>query len=169
MCLTKGFTLTESVVAISIAGILITVGSPTFTDIYEHTRADSHIRVLQQSIVYARNQAISYGARVTICPLENGLCHKNWQQGYSIFIDRDIANSFGDKDVLLYKSKPFNKKDWVQYNRNAIRFQPEGFASGTNGTLKFCPGAKNSPYSRAIVVNQSGRVRYSKKKSIVCI
>lgn len=164
----NGLTLVELVVTLVIATILIGFGVPSSKSLYEHTRADSQIRKLQQSLTYARNQAISYGAKVTMCPLQNGRCHKDWQNGYSIFLDSFPTSSFDSNDTLIFKSQAFTEEDTVIYNRLAIRFQPEGLASGTNGTLKYCPGNASSEYSRAVIISQSGRVRYSKDKAIVC-
>lgn len=164
----NGFTLIEAMVTLVIASILIGVGIPSTKSLYAHIRADSNIRKLQQSLTFARNHAIAYGAKVTMCPLEQGKCQKDWQGGYSIFIDSFPTNEFNSYDTLIYKSSAFAREDTVAYNRLAIRFQPEGLASGTNGTLKYCPGNASSEYSRAVIVSQSGRIRFSKKKVINC-
>ncbi len=164
----NGLTLIELLIALVLTVLLVTVGVPSFSSIYQHVRADTNIRYLKQSLFMARNHAISYGARVTMCPLIRGKCHQDWQNGFSIFIDYFPTNEMNENDTLIAQSPPFNPQDTVTYNRLAIRFQPEGVASGTNGTLKYCPAHTNSQYSRAIIVSQSGRIRYSKSKIISC-
>jgi type IV fimbrial biogenesis protein FimT len=112
--------------------------------------------------------AISYSSRVTICPLVDNLCSSDWSIGLSVFIDHGQKNQLDASDRLLQQTSPFHENDYIDYNRPAIRFQPDGLASGTNGTLTYCPGAVDSPYSKAVIVNQAGRARMSKKKTIVC-
>ena len=164
-----GFTLIELMVTLAIMVLLMTIGIPSLINLYEHIRADSAARVLQQTLQRGRNTAISYGIQVTICGLsDEGKCGANWQLGLSVFTDSGTVNQVDGSDKVLYQTGEFNAKDIVQYNRAAVRFKPDGLASGTNGTLKYCPGSETSSNSRAIVVNQAGRVRFSTEKAITC-
>ena len=85
-----------------------------------------------------------------------------------MIIDRGKKNQLDASDSLLQQTSAFNQNDFVGYNRPAVRFQPDGLASGTNGTLTYCPSAIDSEYSKAVIVNQAGRARMSKKKNIKC-
>ncbi len=165
----RGFTLIELIVTLAVLLILITIGAPSLVGLYEQSRANLGIKELQQTLLYARNTAISYGAPITACGLnKEGKCISNWQQGVTLFIDNGVVNQVDKDDKRLYTQGAFNENDIVQYNRDAIRFQPDGLAYGTNGTLKYCPGSASSPYSQALVVNQAGRVRLSTDKNIKC-
>jgi type IV fimbrial biogenesis protein FimT len=96
------------------------------------------------------------------------VCSEDWSLGLSVFIDQGEKNQLDANDQLLQQTSPFNENDYIRYNRPAIRFQPDGLASGTNGTLTYCPGKVDSEYAKAVIVNQAGRVRISKKKNITC-
>ena len=164
----KGFSLIELMTSLSILTILLTGGIPSLTDVYTQYRADSSIRIIQQTLQFARNQAITLNRTVTACAVIDEKCVQNWQVGLTVFIDTNSNNQLDDSDKILYMTNAFDSKDTVKYNRTSIRFRPDGLASGTNGTLKYCPSSATSPYSRAVIVNQAGRVRFSTEKSIRC-
>lgn len=164
----KGFSLIELITTLSVSAILLAVGAPSLTDFYTRYRADSSIRVIQQTLQFARNQAISFNSRVTVCALIDDKCDSNWQVGLTVFIDINNNNQLDSSDKKIYTTNAFHSKDTVKYNRAVIRFLPDGLASGTNGTLKYCPSRPTSPYSQAIVINQAGRARISTDSNINC-
>ena len=166
--LVKGFGLIEVIVVTLIVMLMSLIAIPSFSSLTEQIRARSNIQVIQQTIQLGRNMAISYGARVTVCPLVENVCSEDWSLGLSVFIDQGEKNQLDANDQLLQQTSPFNENDYIRYNRPAIRFQPDGLASGTNGTLTYCPGKVDSEYAKAVIVNQAGRVRISKKKNITC-
>lgn len=164
----QGFSLIELIITLSVSAILLAIGVPSLTDFYTNYRADSSIRIIQQTLQLARNQAISYNKKVTVCAITDEKCDSNWQVGLTVFIDTNNNSQLDNNDKKLYTTNAFHSKDIVQYNRTTIRFQPDGLASGTNGTLKYCPLSVTNPYSRAIIVNQAGRVRFSTENNIKC-
>ncbi|MGI1968549.1 GspH/FimT family pseudopilin [Shewanella baltica] len=164
----KGFSLIELMTSLAVLTILLTGGIPSLTDVYTQYRADSSIRIIQQTLQFARNQAITLNRTVTACAVIDEKCVQNWQVGLTVFIDTNSNNQVDDSDKILYMTNAFDSKDTVKYNRTSIRFRPDGLASGTNGTLKYCPSNPASPHSRAIVINQAGRVRFSTDDNISC-
>jgi type IV fimbrial biogenesis protein FimT len=164
----KGFNLIELMMGILIFSLLSIIASPSLKSLLLESRADSNIRTIQQTLILARNIAISYGTRVTVCPIENNKCSQKWGEGLSVFIDAGSRNQIDAGDTIIHETGSFNDDDIVKYNRAAIRFQPDGLASGTNGTLRYCPEEVDSPHAKALVVNQAGRVRFSTKKNIDC-
>ncbi|MFV7782855.1 GspH/FimT family pseudopilin [Shewanella marisflavi] len=168
MKLKNGFTLIELMVTLSVATILLSIAVPNLSSLHQAYRADAAIRIIQQTLQFARNAAINYGVRVTVCPIKDNQCTNDWHLGLSVFTDSGTSNQLDGNDKLLMQTASFDRDDFVYYNRAAARFLPDGLASGTNGTLRYCPSSKTSPYSKAVVVNQAGRVRFSKEKNISC-
>ncbi|BAJ00984.1 GspH/FimT family pseudopilin [Shewanella violacea] len=164
----NGFTLIELMTTLVISTSLVSIVVPNFHSLYEHYRADSSIRVIQQTLQLARNTAINYGVRVTVCPVIKNKCSHDWSIGITVFIDSGASNIIDNQDEILFKTASFYHGDFVTYNRTAIRFQADGLASGTNGTLKYCPSSILSEYSKAVIINQSGRIRFSKADTIEC-
>ncbi|NRD72814.1 type II transport protein GspH [Shewanella sp. VB17] len=163
-----GLTLVEAMATLAISTIVISVGVPNFQSLYEYFRCDTSTRKIQQTLKLARNYAISYSSQVTVCPIESNKCSRNWQLGLTIFTDLGEKNTIDGTDNIIHKTGPFSSKDFIIYNRRSIRFQPTGLASGTNGTLRYCPSKINSEYSKAIIISQAGRIRFSKKNNITC-
>ncbi|KIO36191.1 MULTISPECIES: GspH/FimT family pseudopilin [unclassified Shewanella] len=164
----NGFTLIELMVTIAVSTILLSIAIPNLSDLHRAYRADAAIKIIQQTLQFARNNAINYGVRVTVCPLKDNQCSNDWHLGLSVFTDSGTSNQIDGADKLLMQTTTFDSSDIVYYNRAAARFQPDGLASGSNGTLRYCPDSANSPYSKAVIVNQAGRVRFSKEKNISC-
>lgn len=165
---TVGFTLIELMITLVVATILIVIAVPSLSQLYEAQRAQAAIRVIQQTLQYARNAAISFGVRVTVCPITSDSCSKDWRLGLTVFTDSGDKNRIDNTDKILLQTSPFNPQDIVSYNRSAVRFHPDGLASGSNGTLRYCPSSPTSPYSKAVIVNQAGRVRFSQANQIEC-
>ncbi|PKG76412.1 general secretion pathway protein GspH [Shewanella sp. GutCb] len=163
----NAFTLVELMVTIAIATILISIAIPSFTVFYEDSRSEAAIRNIQQSLQLARNQAISYGARVTVCPLSGTTCGDDWENGFKVFIDNgtiaklDSTNGVDDKVIIVVD--PFHSSDFVSYDRNSISFSSEGSITGTytSGIFSYCPTSKSNENTKAIEVTRTGRMKLS--------
>lgn len=62
-----GFTLVELMVTIAVAAILLTIGVPSLISVYEGVRVNNNIAKIHDIMVFARNQAVSYGATIKVC------------------------------------------------------------------------------------------------------
>ena len=81
--LSKGFTLVELMVTIAIAALLLSIGVPSFTAMYEATRSANEIQKINDLFAFARNQAVNYGSTVTVCPYAASPCCNDWSKGFS--------------------------------------------------------------------------------------
>lgn len=166
---TKGLTLVELLITIAVAAIIITVGVPSMTSLYEASRAEAGIQTLQSSITFARSQAVSYGGRVTVCPLESGACTTNWKKGFTIFLDRNNPQgSLNGDDTIIKVVEGFNDKDFVSFGASFISFTADGLVSGTSGQFAYCPTTKTNEASQAFNVSPSGNLRMETSATITC-
>ena len=167
LTLKKGFTLVELMITVVISMILLAIGIPSFNDMYQGYRAKSEIRKMQQYLMFARSQAVSYGARVTVCPISGTACGTDWKQGFSIFIDNGAATTIdttaGVTDPIIKQVDAFNADDFITYAGNSVSFTPDGLipSTSTTGTFSYCPGSKTSENSRGVEISSSGKVRLS--------
>ena len=167
LSIVKGFTLIELMVTIAIAGVLLSVGIPSLTSLYEGYRAESEIRKIQQYLMFARNQAVSYGSRVTMCPLTTSGCGSDWSNGFSIFIDNGTIGSLdtsnGRTDQVIKQIDVINSSDFLSFAANSVSFTSDGLiATGSSsGTFAYCPGSQTSPESKGVDVSPSGKVRFT--------
>ncbi|WP_351088440.1 GspH/FimT family pseudopilin [Shewanella sp. S1-49-MNA-CIBAN-0167] len=158
----SGFTLIELMVTITVAAILLAIGVPSLTSLYEGIRARSVISTIESSFVFARSQAVSYGSRVSVCPMTTTSCGSDWTNGFSVFIDNGTLGSVdttnGIADVILRKMDAFNSNDFIKSDLARYSFNPDGMIANGNGTFSYCPGAADSGSSEAISISASGRV-----------
>lgn len=163
----KGMTLVELMVALVVFAILASVALPSLATLQSAYRADARIREIETLVKLARSYAISYGVRVRLCPLESGCCTNDWSKGFSVFSDTGTTACLDGIDVLIHNFPAIDAKDTLKYSRTSLRFMPDGLASGTNGTFKFCPDTPSSPSSKSIVISNAGRVRWG-SESVNC-
>ncbi|MGI2104738.1 GspH/FimT family pseudopilin [Shewanella frigidimarina] len=169
----SGFTLVEMMVTVVVSGILITVAAPSMNSLYEGIRARSAISTIESSFTFARSQAVSYGGRVSVCPLSTSSCGTDWTKGFSIFIDNGTTGTMdttgGIADVILREVDAFNSNDFIKSDLARYSFNPDGMViNGNSGTFRYCAGATNSSSSEAISISASGRIS-NVTTSINCI
>ncbi len=156
---TKGFTLVELMVTIAVAAILLTVGVPSLTSVYEGIRVNNNVDKINGVLAFARNQAISYGVTVNVCAYGSATsCGTNWANGVRVFIT-DASNT----DHELRTIDGFNSQDVVK-GPTTLSFSSEGLSS--SGTLIYCPSGKTNE-SKSVRVSSSGLITYS-SNSLAC-
>jgi prepilin-type N-terminal cleavage/methylation domain-containing protein len=108
--LLSGFTLVELMITVAIAAILITVAAPSFTGLLSSNSAKSAAERFANTSAYARSEAVTRSAKVTICSrLTDSTCGGlDWSAGWIVFLDTNNDNNLiaadvdanGDNDVL---------------------------------------------------------------------
>lgn len=157
-----GFTLIELMVTVVVAMILIALGAPALNSFYEGSRSDSGISKIQQSLTFARSQAVSYGSRVTVCPLVGSACSGSWIDGFTIFIDNGAAGTLDGADQVIRVVDSFNSSDFVTVSANSVSFTPDGLVPNNAPiTFTYCPGSVGNDQSTGAEVSASGRIRFT--------
>lgn len=160
----KGLTLIELLIGLAIVSILITLASPALSNFVAGMRVDSEISSLQRLLLQARNQAITSGQNVTLCPLDSdGDCTSNWEQELTLFTDDDRNRKYeASKNEQIIQRKPaIEALDTLTFGSisSAVTYSPEGRT--TNGSFRFCPYEYEKSLSRAITIGMSGRIYQS--------
>ncbi|MDF0532760.1 GspH/FimT family pseudopilin [Shewanella yunxiaonensis] len=138
----RGFTLVELMVTIAVAAILLSVGVPSLKSLYDGYRVKSEISRIEQTLAFARNQAISYGMGVSVA--KNGA---NWSDGLRVFVTSSdktlkVVDGFSSHDVVTGAD---------------VTFQADGLSSG-EATFTYC---NNSSDCKGVKVSSSGMIRYT--------
>ena len=84
----RGFTLLELMVTIGVAGVLLTLGVPSFVDVVRNNRAATNVNELVTAFSIARSESIKRGWNVSVCRSSNGAtCTGAWSDGWIVFRD----------------------------------------------------------------------------------
>lgn len=160
-----GLTLIELLIVVTIAGILLGIGTPAAQQLVSDTRASTAANRLLGSLRFARAESVRLGVPVTVCPTRDGRrClsdEEAWSQGWLIYRHETAHGSrrLGHTDqVLRVMDQPARG---FRANRQRFTLRTDGRRS-TNGTIQVC--FPDEPTARiAIVVNVMGRARTTRK------
>lgn len=165
----SGFTLLELIVAISIAGILMSMAIPSFSDMMRNNRLTTYANELVTSLNLARSEAVKRGVPVTVRKIGTG----NWSAlGWNVFVDNNGNGDFDvATDVILraYEKLPSNfsliGNGLILVDR--ITYIANGSSNNTAGTLILCDNSDGNgliePYTaRAIIISMSGRIQMAR-------
>jgi type IV fimbrial biogenesis protein FimT len=131
----RGFTLLELMITISVAGVLLTVGVPSFVDLVRNNRAATNVNELLTSFSIARSESIKRGWNVSVCRSSNGAtCTGAWADGWIVFRDNaatDTAVPVVGEVLRTWPAMPGNAAVATFANGAAtdigwIRFAPRG-------------------------------------------
>ena len=164
----RGFTLLELMVTLSIAGIILAIGVPSFRSVMQNQRMTTATNEMVTSLNLAKSEAIKRVVYVSICKSSNGVtcgaAGTSWNDGWIVFANATVANlgvrDFGDELIRVYPGlrseftlTPIGTIDGF------ISFRPSGTmgtaVANMTGTLTMCDerGAGNA---RGILLQSSG-------------
>lgn len=149
-----GFTLVELMVTIAVAAILLTIGVPSLVSLYEGMRVNNNITKIHDIMVFARNQAVSYGTTVNVCPFATATScgtSTDWSKGIRVY----LVSGGTDKELRVIDS--FNSNDKLKGSAASVTFSTDGLSSGI--TLIYCPSGKASD-SKSVDVSSSGLIKF---------
>ncbi|BDM63681.1 type IV minor pilin protein FimT [Shewanella sp. NFH-SH190041] len=157
----SGLTLVELAVITAIILILLAVTLPSMQSNQAQSRIDAAASQLHQAISLARNQAMSYHSRVTLCPLSGSLCGKDWHNTATIFTDNGVIHkldSAGSRaDTIIQHITTFDVKDRLIFPA-AISFNAQGKPLGQSGDTTFTLCAPQSNYAATITITSGGTI-----------
>jgi len=160
--LPPGFSLVELLAVLAVSAILLGLALPTFQDVLRRQRAASAMNQLSTQLAQARITAISQRKPVTLCPsLGDGRCRgePDWSAGWLVYLDPARGSQPQSPDAILQDIRhPVHGSLRIvsSAGRIRVRYQPDGFSSGTNLTLHLCADAS---LQGEILVNNAGRPR----------
>ena len=168
----RGFTLIELLVTIAVAAILLTIGVPSFQELFYRNRVATVTNDFLTALNYARSEAIKNSQTTVICMSNNQTsCTSGtgWANGWIIWVDRTGGGTFSSSYIVRVHG-PINAGDATlvdTLNGSGFAFSSQGALSGTpeNGvtystaldTINVCTPSDVS-VSRQVAVGPSGLV-----------
>tara|TARA_R110002049_G_scaffold252264_1_gene427132 strand:+ start:267129 stop:267677 length:549 start_codon:yes stop_codon:yes gene_type:complete len=168
-----GFTVIELMLTIAVAGVILSLGVPSFIGLVERNQLTSGINEFISSMSLARSEAIKRNQRVSICPSSNGeTCAGNqYENGWIIYVDR---NSNGSRQTgseeLIWVSDALPERMTLRGDGccgNSIPYLASGQISGIAGNIHLCK-ENDADRSRKITINTFGRARLDSAGSDDC-
>jgi type IV fimbrial biogenesis protein FimT len=127
----------ELLTVVSIVGILLGIGVPSFRYVTTSNRVSAEVNALLSDMQFARSEAVKQGQMVTVCPSTNqNQCDANsttWQNGWIVFSDingnQQVATAATD---ILRRQSAFTSAQDTFVSNNGLSFASfnrEGFAT----------------------------------------
>ncbi|MEO6155151.1 MAG: GspH/FimT family pseudopilin, partial [Thermomonas sp.] len=158
----RGFTLIETVIAMSAVGILAGIALPAFTDAGEAARNGAAKGALLEAWLGGVSHAAATGSEVVLCPGDATGCRGgiDWTGGWIVFADLDGNRTRSPNETLLKTADPLTGKVHLRstVGRTKIVFQPNGGNAGSNVTFTLCDG-RGAGKASTIVLSNSGGLR----------
>jgi type IV fimbrial biogenesis protein FimT len=158
MLTSKGLSLVELLVTISIISVIISIATPGASRLREKQQLASTLSDLRGGLALTRQEAIRIGGSVSIAPLDN-----HWQYGWRIFHDANHDGIWDSEEHVLRQIPALPTALSLSGNaplRRYIRYTPSGRATLVNGgyqmgTLLLCDNSSTTGYQ--LRLNNAGR------------
>lgn len=85
--MSKGFSLIELLVTVSVVAIVAAIAVPSFTSSIQNNKADTELNDLQHALNYARLEAINRGVTVRIAPTSGS----DWRTELQVYLASDAS------------------------------------------------------------------------------
>lgn len=164
----RGFTLTELLVTVAVAVLVLSFALPSFQGILAGNRSAAALNQMIGAVALGRSQAIVLRHTVTLCPARSLAClpRNHWHEGGMVFVDRNRDGQRQAGETVLRALPPLRQGERIYWrsfrNRGYLQFQPRGYTQWQNGSFLYCPEDNVAANARMAIVNAQGRVRVAR-------
>lgn len=172
----RGYSLIELITVMTIIGIAIGIGVPSYRYITNSNRVSAEINQLLGDMQYARSEAVKEGSTVTVCPSNNATTSSpscltsgaSWRGGWMVFSDANNNGTYDTGDQLLRAQPALNSNDTLASSDTGvtyISFNREGFtaisstdmsSSSAGLILKLQATPANAQWQRCLQISYVG-------------
>jgi type IV fimbrial biogenesis protein FimT len=172
---TSGFTLTELIITMGIAAILLAIGIPSFKYVTVSNRISTEVNGLLGDMQFARSEAVKEGLPVTVCASSNATSANptcsglaEWQSGWIVFLDSNNNQTVDPGEQVVRTQGQFSSTDTFVPDNGAlswITFNREGYASTNTAvivTLQLHDSTATAAWTRCLAVTPVGMLTTQK-------
>ncbi|TLY65079.1 MAG: prepilin-type N-terminal cleavage/methylation domain-containing protein [Gammaproteobacteria bacterium] len=173
----RGFTLTELMVTLAVAGVLAGVAVPNLRSFIQNSRLSSASNDLLRSFNLARTEAIKRQANVVVCASALPMaaipaCSYGPFNGWIVFQDNNLSWQWENGEPIFERHELLDPSVTVNKDNNGIEmYLATGFASPAGiktptRNIVLCDSRGNqmvgtNSVERAVLIAASGRTRVS--------
>ena len=163
---TRGFTLVELLITLTIIALVLSFGVPMFQDVIRDNRLVSQANAFMGDLNLARSTAVKYQRDASICastdydsatPSCTG--GTNWAAGWIVWVDRNRDNSVDAGEIVKVREPFASGTSFSSTAAGQLTFDSRGFISAAE-TLTLCDD-RTGETGRRITLTASGRPNIS--------
>ena len=163
---TRGVTLVELIVCVSLLSILVGLAVPSFSGLLADWRRDSAVRDFAGDLQLARSTALRTSRSVVMCATPDGLAcaigaaSTDWRQGWIVFSDLDGDGALGNNEPVIAQRGPLMGLQRMRSNIVAgqIEFRSNGLLRRGNATVEVLAEGAAAQRLVSVRINTTGRV-----------
>jgi type IV fimbrial biogenesis protein FimT len=162
---TKGFTILELLIGLSILAITMAISVPSFITLISDNRISGNSNDLVSSLLLAKAESAARAAPVTICKKNVAgtgcLTTGNWQQGWLVFSDVNGDGSLNGGDNVISNHEALDAR--ITFIGTAgvadfITFRPSGTTSiASTEVMIMCDDRGFAASAKGILITITGR------------
>ena len=174
----RGVTLIELLVVMTIIGVLLSIGVPSYRSFSNNSRISGAINALLGDLQFTRAEANKRGSYVSACAWVSGSscsASPRWDTGWIVFVDSNHNGTVDPGEAILRQQAAFSSTDSAVADSGVaiITFNREAFISDLTVdpvTITFKPlNAIDPTWTRCLAVGQMGRMTVQKSGTGVCL
>ncbi len=174
-----GFTLWELLMTVVVAGILLGLAVPSFTNFQRSNAMAAAVNDLVTGTLLARSEAVKRQVPVTLCitadpSAEPPVCGADPKGAFVVFADADGDAQFDAGDVLLLQSSAPQRRVRVWMDNPVVIYGSAGFPRSSTATrFLFCDDrgtrteAGGRTAARVVLIDPTGRAAIRSDKHFV--
>lgn len=156
----RGFTLIELMVTITVAAVLLTIALPSFVNTTLNSKLRATANNLSAAAMLARSEAIKRNSATRLCASDNGTsCNGNWEDGWIVITTDNTV-------VHVEGAAPDGFK--VNAGVTTLTFAPSGVGS-TATSFTICRATPSvGSQERVVAISATGRPSITRTTTGTC-
>ena len=160
-----GMSLIELMVTLTVLAIGLAAAVPSFQGTMKRNNIDGALEEFSSAIKFARSEAISQSAAVSICASSNQTaCTGDWHDGWIIFTDADTSGTLDAGDTLVRVHEAIKSGYTLSFDNatpNSVTFLSRGFTNNQMGAFSLCGPDDDDLFARGLILQRTGSLRFA--------